>query len=586
MLSLEKFQPLLATAPLQPAAKLLAEGNPAGAAATVMAAMSKSPPKGADVPRWQMLLGRLREQAGDLRGAAASYELAAAASWPLQSYAWLGAGRALLRSGHVDAALERLKRVQLDQPLAAETRLLIAEAADRKGDHDLAIDTWRTHLASGDSPSDRVDVSLKLALALLDRAEENAKQPLASKAPAADAGAGDAGSAPAPDPDKDTEEALRLARGVDLENTGSGSDVVARAQALEKRALSMLPAKLRARFAPLSPDDQLVRVRALLAAGQDDGAEDAADKLLKSLPAKHRWGDVGCEVAVLRAKALAMKHKYGDAADSFDKPIRYCKGDDIRARVLYLAGRYAASDGRHMLAIKRYGQLEKELPHHRLADDARMHAAFSYYEMGVEARFTQLLSSMPDDYPDGDMVLDGVFRLAMRRIEKGDWSGAASVLDRAATLAAKHDKERGTEFSGRERYFRARAWIETGEKERGEQELAAHHPRAAAVVLHAAGLLAPGGARPGAREAGAGRGHTALEKVAVLVQVSPRVRHARLPPRDGASAPGRSRAGATRNPDARDRQARRGARDPLGYRAALLARGLRQARRTRWRAAF
>ncbi len=464
VLSLEKFSPLLATPPLQPAARLLEAGNPAAAANVVTKAMQQSPPSGADVPRWQMLLARLREKAGDLKGAAASYELAAKASWPLSSYAWLGAGRVLLRSGHVDAALERLGHVPLDQPLGDEARLLIAEAADQKGDHDLAIKTWRQHLASGDSASDREQVSLKLASALLDRAARDAQQSAARQA--------DAGNVE-PAPEKDMEEALRLARHVDLDNTGSGSDALGRAQALEKRALSMLPSKLRAKLARLTPQDQLVRVKALLAAGQDDGADKGADRLLKSLRGKQRWGAVGCEVAVLRAKALAMKHKYGEAADSLSKPIRFCKGDDIRARILYLAGRYAASDGRRMLAVKRYEQLQKELPHHRLADDARMHEAFCYYDLGVEARFTQLLSSMPDDYPDGDMVLDGVFRLAMRRIEKGDWPGAASVLDRAAKLAKKQDPRRGTEFAGRERYFRARAWIETGEKERGEKELAA-----------------------------------------------------------------------------------------------------------------
>ncbi len=463
MVSLEEFSPLLDTPALKPAGQLVAQGNVAGAAALVAKAMKDKPPSGEDVPRWQMLLGRLREQAGDLAGAQASYELAAAANWPLASYAWLGAGRVLLRSGHVDAALERLKRVALDQPIADATRLLIAEAADRKGDHDLAIETWRQHLASGDDPADRVDVSLELAAALLDRAERDASK----RGTPSDAGA-------APDPDKDIEEALGFARRVDLENTGSGSDALARAQALEKRALSMLPAKLQKKLSPLTPEDQIVRVKALLAAGQDDGAEKGADELLKALPAAKRWSGVGCEMAMLRAKALAMKHRYGDAADSFDKPIRYCKGDDdLRARILYLAGRYAASDGRQMLAVKRYEELQKELPHNRLADDARMHEAFSYYELGVEARFTELLSSMPDDYPDGDMVLDGVFRLAMRRIEKGDWQGAASVLDRAATLAKKQDPRRGTEFAGRERYFRARAWIQTGEKERGEKELAA-----------------------------------------------------------------------------------------------------------------
>ena len=50
---------------------------------------------------------------------------------------------------------------------------------------------------------------------------------------------------------------------------------------------------------------------------------------------------------------------------------------------------------------------------------------------------------MPDDYPDGDVVLDAVFRLALRRIEKNDWSGAASVLDKISTLVGKNDARVG-----------------------------------------------------------------------------------------------------------------------------------------------
>src|SRR5690606_15554557 len=103
---------------------------------------------------------------------------------------------------------------------------------------------------------------------------------------------------------------------------------------------------------------------------------------------------------------------------------------------------------------------------------ARINAALSYSELGAEARFTELLSSLPDLYPQGDLMLDGVFRLAVRRMEKGDWSGAAAVLDRAAVLV-ENDAARGHEFSGRERYFRARAWMETGERERGLAELEA-----------------------------------------------------------------------------------------------------------------
>jgi soluble lytic murein transglycosylase len=87
--------------------------------------------------------------------------------------------------------------------------------------------------------------------------------------------------------------------------------------------------------------------------------------------------------------------------------------------------------------------------------------------MGVEARFSELLDSMPEDYPNGDMTLDGLFALALRRMEKGDWGGAITMLRRGERLAAPKDIARGQEGAGRERYFEARALIETGQTERG-----------------------------------------------------------------------------------------------------------------------
>jgi hypothetical protein len=77
------------------------------AAREVEASMSKLSIAPADVPRWQMLLGRLREEGGDLAGAAASYELAAKESWPLSGYAALGVGRVLLRKIRGGADLAR-----------------------------------------------------------------------------------------------------------------------------------------------------------------------------------------------------------------------------------------------------------------------------------------------------------------------------------------------------------------------------------------------------------------------------------------------------------------------------------------------
>lgn len=445
-LSLERFTPLLAEPEFVSAAKALEFGRAGAAARIVRALLSKDPPNAKMRLRWQFLLARLLEQAGNFAGAAHAYDQAAATLWPLQGYAWLGAGRARLKQGRAREALKDLSRVPANQPIAASAELLIAEAAHHLGDHDRAIDAWRSYL-SADKSGDRARVALELAQALLERKRVAA------------------GSS-------DARAALKLARRVDLEQTAPNA-LQARARGLEQRALAALPATERSALLKPQPEDLLVRVHALVGVRKGADAEQAADQLLAELPPSRRWTDVGCRAALLRAKAIAIERDWGRAADSLADAIHGCHDDELRAEALYVAGVDASADGRHMQAIRRFEQLQKQLPKNHLADDARLREALNYDDLGVEARFTALLSSMPDDYPNGDRVLDGLFRLALRCIEKKDWSGAASVLDRAARLARGHDATRGSDFSGRERYFRARAWIETGEKARGEAELAA-----------------------------------------------------------------------------------------------------------------
>lgn len=453
-LALEDFTPLLALPKLEKAREEAEKGRHRAAASMVSELLEKEPPPVSEVPTWQYLLGSLHERAGDLERARASYELAAAENWELRDYAWLAAGRVRLRLGHHADALERLKQVDLTLPIGAEARLLMAEAATQT-EPEKALEVWRAHLASDEHPRDWMSVSLRLADLLLDRASK-AGTTLPNGSPHVDA----------------VLEALRIARRVRIESARSTS-VTQRASKLEQRALKTLPLAQRRQHARPGLELEMLRVQTLLAAGMDTGAQDAADALLHDMSDAQRYGAVGCQLGVLRAKAIAARRKRGVAADELAEVIRRCKDPDLHARALYLGGKYAALDGRHTQAIQRYQQLEKDHPKHRLADDARLKAAFSYYELGVEKRFTELLSTMAEDYPDGDMVLDGVFRLALRRIEKGDWSGATSVLAKAVEAAKPREGARGREYSGRERYYLARALLETGQGPQGRDQLEA-----------------------------------------------------------------------------------------------------------------
>ncbi|HMJ11075.1 MAG TPA: transglycosylase SLT domain-containing protein, partial [Polyangiaceae bacterium] len=392
--------------------------------------------------------------------------------WALSDYARMAGGRVLVRLGKHRAALTRLSRPTQSEVVRDERRLLVAEAAQNSGDQRLAIENWRAYLAKADTPvQQRLPVALSLADALL----AEAAMPAASAAPAASPSGPSLAKHASFGAEGDARvlEALSWARRTRVQGF-ENLQFVERSRALETRALELLPAAQRARAALPSNEEELLRGQALHDGKKYEEAEAVARALLQRLGKVPADTAAACAAAILRAKALAGSKQWGKAADVLHQHLSFCRFDrEELARALFLAGKYAAADGRHALAIQVSEELEKQLPEHRLADDARLRAALSYYELGSEARFTELLTTMPEDYPEGDMVADGVFGLAVRRIEKGDWSGAASVLERAHALVAKNDPARGQEFSGRERYFRARAFMETGERERGLAELEA-----------------------------------------------------------------------------------------------------------------
>lgn len=446
---LEQFTPLLALPVLAKARAALEKDRP-GAAATELEKVfsaEKSKLSADERLSWTFLLGRLREQAGELKPALVAYQAAAASDWALVNYAKLYSARLLTKARKPEDALLWLEKIKPEPPLADDLDLLIAEASMGAGKIDSAITHWTKHLQASERPVDRLNVALRLATALLARAEERPETAVEDRA-----------------------TALTWARRVRIENP-RGDAQRTTAERLEARALAELPADQRQQHAKLGLDLELVRVRALLDAGLDAAADEAAEAVLSQQPQDQRYSEPGCEIQLLKAKALSSKRKHGLAADALIESLKRCKGDDLRARMLYLAGVYSARDGRHTQAVQRFSQLEREVPTHRLADDARMKAAFSYFELGVEKKFTELLSTMDKDYPDGDMVLDGVFRLALRRIERGDWQGAVLVLERAAKLGRLRDGARGREYAGRERYFLARGLLQLGETERARAEL-------------------------------------------------------------------------------------------------------------------
>lgn len=441
--------PLLTDDKLVDVRRLVEAGDADAALKSYEALLSKELSKVADKPRYQFFLGKLREDAKRYADGNLAFERASKSQWPLQRDSIYRAARTALRSGNAQKALRTLAARPLGGPLRAQVLMLRAEAQIVLGLRQAATRTLKELLGQTPPAANWPRASQILASTLLELALAQEQTAVRSQRLVA---------------------SLEAARAVSL--TFAGTRVGRRAATVEQNALAKMTEEDFARHSPLTRAQHLTRIRGLASSRRNAETLAAVSELLetRATATPQPYDAIACEARLLRNKAWSNQRKWGQAADAFSGILKHCKGADLRARALYLAGKYAMRDRRYGLASRHFRQLEQEASTHRLADDARLKRAQCARELGDEATFTELLSSMAAAYPAGDMVLDGVFQLALRRIERRDWAGAAAVLENVREQALRADVVRDHEYAGRENYFLARAWIETGERERGLRE--------------------------------------------------------------------------------------------------------------------
>jgi soluble lytic murein transglycosylase len=396
-----------------------------------------------DLEQW-FQLGLLQRKAGRVEAAAVSFENAAKEPWALRDYARYFAALARAAAGQERAALAHLDKTPPGMAFSVRAGLLEAETRLRQGDKARAVVGLKVLLQGEPRPDGWPDASLRLARALLQSAPASSTRSV------------------------DLVDALSLCRRVSLEL--AGTSLALESQEVERDVLAQMTTQDFELHAPLTLEQELVRLGALVEQRHWEDASIAAQELLQKSATKEPFSALDCEARLLRSKAQAGIKAWGKAVDQLGDALALCKGEDLRARLRFSAGKFAQSDKRWSTAIRIFSDLEVEAPTHRLADDSRIRRAQSYLELGDEAKFTELLGSITLDYPDGDVALDGLFELALRRIEKADWSQAANVLERAFPRAERDDLVRDHEFAGRERYFRARAFAALGDNERALTE--------------------------------------------------------------------------------------------------------------------
>jgi soluble lytic murein transglycosylase len=412
-----------------------------GAANQFATLMRTQPPAKADRPAWEYQLGRLRDLAGDPKGAVAAYDRSAASDWPLAHHARFLAGERLIELAEPRKAIGRLEGVRKTGALAQERDLALAQAYSLRRDVDRAAPIWRAYLAHAPLPKGWQDVALRFARALLN-------QPSTDHA----------------------EEAVTVARQIIYASRGGRG--VGEAQELERQALATIPTKRRKPLTSPELTELVTRARELGEARQGREAIAAADKVIAKLTkdGKHLVvSEAACEAYLARARGLAVRRRYSEASKAAGIAIDRCDKNPRQVVALFLGGRYALRGGQLAKARQRYAKLEQNFPKHSYADDARLHGAEAAAKLGDMVAFTNMLSRVDDAYPEGDMVDQALFSLARTRFASGDWAGAVVPLERSI---ARQRRGRPYYAEGRPQYFLARAKLALGQRREGLAMLA------------------------------------------------------------------------------------------------------------------
>jgi soluble lytic murein transglycosylase len=405
-----------------------------------------------DACAWDFLEGRLFALANETAEALGSFERASAPACTLSVHAKLRAAQAVARLGRADEAITRAR--EIDAPLLADdVKMIIAESLAAKGDRAGALPLWRAWLDANAHGSRWVDTSVRIANALLDGVDGPAEP--------------------------HAKEAYDLATKVVVE-APKLADSSGAAQA-RLRAVALLRAKDPTIADALSDAERARQAQVWLDANEPQRALDLLNGIGKGSRA-------GCKAALTRANAAAKKTP---KADLWGDAVSACENDADLVTALY-AGAKARTGKDPARALEWFAKVEEKFPTHRLADDARFRAAMLIAPSEAD-RAEQMLRTLPDAYPAGDMKSEALFRVALGRMQKGraeDWEAARAALERIQEIAPD---ERHWTTEGRAEYFRARVAEQLGDVEGARTRYARvieRHPLTYYMILAHARLKA------------------------------------------------------------------------------------------------
>ncbi len=410
------------------------------AAVALRARMSEGGDLGKDCRECNYLLGVIEERQGAAGRAVAAFEAAALSDWALRRDAIMHLAALELQRKNCIRAEQLLEQTTSSEPASGArlSGLLLAKADTCQGRWASAMSRLRQLLAGRNDDGSRAELQLLLAQALVEQTDlAEAERPAAE------------------------DEALQLAEDA-ISQPAAAANVLDGAKTLIEQLL------LRRQRGGNSDElfrERTVLLEAFVEARRWGEGKRLAEELLEEVSNGSTESQLYCRLLFARGRIAAAGADRQAALEFFDAVAQRCQDADLGARALFIAAGLLGASKR-TAAIAKYAELERRYPAHRLADDARLKQAFLYRAAGSESRFVGLLDSMPDDYAKGDMVLEGLFQLALKNMLRQNWPMAQSVLERSERFAAANGAGKDAELD-RLKYFLARASIESGKVDVG-----------------------------------------------------------------------------------------------------------------------
>lgn len=397
-------------------------------------------------PRARFLAAYLAQRLGDEARALEEMPQLAHQLPAIADVAWETAARSAYRLQKYDLAARMARKISSDGHLSREGRFIVADSLRRSGDLVRAMEEYRS-LLEGTSGEDEEIARLGIVRCAAAAIEAGGEDEAADGGPREDgSGAGV------------IREALSTIEAMRAQNPLSRwTRKAARLEGDLLRAAGMEERTARAsRPAALSAYDDATRH---MRKKRNRKAERALNKVLKLA----RDGeDLWCRALYDKGLAVSRQRAHGKAGDLFARVAAECEAPNLRVKALLKGGKAFMAADRFEDAIGLFGQIEEDFAEHSYADDARLHAARCYLALGDGERFDELIASIPDAYPGGDMRAEALWTGSLEHLNDGK-------LDRARALLARYHElfpvEEGWYTAGRSGYWLGRVQELLGERD-------------------------------------------------------------------------------------------------------------------------